>query len=182
MPEVAPLRKYIDNPVSFPTGILNIEIPLYTQKEKCFSNTIFINYYSPSIKVEERANQVRLGWPLCASGVVTRPVEGIYGKSANGGSNPSVCLDQWKFSGEDPTILKEISDGLKSSVPVIFYLNFPSQRGEFLFNEGNQIVGNSVLGISMLNNGVKLRWGGLRILFLTRSSLFLVIKLVSTIV
>lgn len=76
-PNSSSLGKYIDNPVSYHTGIPNIVIPFYTIKLKDFDLPIDLNYHAGGIKVEEIASSVGLGWSLNAGGMITRVVKDI---------------------------------------------------------------------------------------------------------
>ncbi len=76
-PTVSALAKFIDQPVSYCTGVPEIKIPLWTINLKNFSTSIDLNYHSGGVKVEEEASFVGLGWSLIAGGVITRSVRDI---------------------------------------------------------------------------------------------------------
>jgi YD repeat-containing protein len=73
----ASLAKYIDNPVSFYTGVPDIKIPLWTINLKKYKLPIQLSYHAGGVKVEEEASPVGLNWSLAAGGVITRAVRDI---------------------------------------------------------------------------------------------------------
>ncbi|MBS1511481.1 MAG: hypothetical protein JST86_11610 [Bacteroidetes bacterium] len=75
-PNAASLGKYGDIPVSYHTGIPNIDIPIYTVKSGSLELPIGISYHASGLKVQEQASWVGAGWALNAGGVITRSVLG----------------------------------------------------------------------------------------------------------
>jgi YD repeat-containing protein len=84
-PTPSSLGKFVDQPVSYYTGIPSIQIPLWEIKLNDFILPIELKYHSGGIKVQETVPNVGLGWALNAGGVITRVVKGKcpddYGKS-----------------------------------------------------------------------------------------------------
>lgn len=74
IPETANLGKYVDFPVSYYTGIPEIEIPLYNLTLNDFNLPVSLNYHAKGIQVGENASCVGLGWNLMAGGCITRVV------------------------------------------------------------------------------------------------------------
>src|SRR5258706_10265539 len=92
-PEVVGLGKYGDYLVDPSTGVVPVNIPLYTIKTAKLEFPISLSYHASGIKVEEEASYVGLGWTLNASGVITRqikdkPDEDGYGFLVTGKSLP----------------------------------------------------------------------------------------------
>ncbi len=75
-PEATGLGKFADVPVSFYTGLPQIDVPIYTLSDPEISVPISLSYHSNGIRVSEEASQVGLGWNLNAGGMITRVVRG----------------------------------------------------------------------------------------------------------
>ncbi|MEL4309059.1 hypothetical protein, partial [Joostella sp. CR20] len=76
-PEASSLGKFTEIPVSFYTGLPNINVPLWEFK---VGNKIFpirIDYHSRGIKVNEISSRVGTGWTLNAGGLISRQVRHI---------------------------------------------------------------------------------------------------------
>ena len=116
-PNAASLGKYADIPISYNTGVPNIDLPLYEVKEGPLRLPISVSYHASGIRVGEAASWVGLGWSLNAGGLITRTVLGKpdeFGYFVDGASlqdNPDV-----KF----PDITIEMADAL---VSLIFLLS-----------------------------------------------------------
>ncbi len=65
-PTAASLGKYSDIPVSYHTGVPSISIPLYTLTEGDLQLPISVSYHAGSIRVDETASAIDLGWSLNA--------------------------------------------------------------------------------------------------------------------
>lgn len=76
-PDAAALGKYGVFPVSYQTGTVNINIPLYTIKSKSLTLPMMLNYHPSGIKVDEISSSIGLSWSLNAGGVITRVIKGI---------------------------------------------------------------------------------------------------------
>lgn len=66
----------IHHPVSYHTGTVNVEIPIYTMELKDISIPISLGYNTSGIKVEQEASTVGLGWVLNAGGAITKTIMG----------------------------------------------------------------------------------------------------------
>ena len=75
-PEAAIFNKFIDNPVSYSTGIPQINVPIYTIELKDLSIPIALSYHAGGIKVDDIATNVGLGWKLEAGGILSATVLG----------------------------------------------------------------------------------------------------------
>ncbi|SDT67415.1 hypothetical protein SAMN05216490_4790 [Mucilaginibacter mallensis] len=76
-PNAANLGLYGEYPVSFFTGVPQIEIPLYTLKEREISVPISLSYHASGFRPDQHPGWVGLGWSLNAGGVITRVVNDI---------------------------------------------------------------------------------------------------------
>jgi hypothetical protein len=76
-PNVAALNKFVEFPVSYFNGQVNVEIPVYEIKLKNVSVPITLKYHTGGIRVSEEASWVGLGWALDAGGVISHQVRGL---------------------------------------------------------------------------------------------------------
>ncbi len=83
-PDVTALGKYGEYLVDPSTGVVPVNIPLYTIKTPKLEFPISLSYHASGIKVEEEASYVGLGWTLNASGVITRQVKDKADDGPNG--------------------------------------------------------------------------------------------------
>lgn len=75
-PQTAQLLKYGNYPVDHSSGLVQIDIPLYTIEYDGVTVPISISYHASGIKVDELASVVGLGWTLNAGGVIGRSIMG----------------------------------------------------------------------------------------------------------
>jgi len=76
-PSVSSLCKSGEVPVSLFNGATNIQIPIYTLKEKDITIPIFLSYDATGVKPESYPGWVGMNWSLNAGGVITRIVKGF---------------------------------------------------------------------------------------------------------
>ncbi|WP_205509896.1 hypothetical protein [Longitalea arenae] len=84
MPKIIPpspaaqtFMRYGEIPVDYSTGVLNIEIPIYTVEGRQLKVPVSISYHASGIKVNDIASEVGLGWALNAGGLVSRSINGM---------------------------------------------------------------------------------------------------------
>ncbi len=150
-PSVAALQKYSDVPVSYSSGVPNINIPIFNVQEGELSLPISLSYHASGIRVVEPASRVGLGWSLNAGGVVSRT---IVGKPDEG---DRTCQGYWRhgkdielqafFSPASPSFFPPelnifeagcssgdicfAAKGQIDSEPDIFSFNFGNYSGKF---------------------------------------------------
>lgn len=151
-PNASSLGEYAEVPVSLYTGVPETSIPLYQVKSGSLSLPISLSYHSQGVKVEEAASDVGLGWALNAGGAVTRAVRGLpddySGSNYNHdpcGSNtnivygyfyiPSTTIDWANPINSEVYSVMNAAKGLWDSEPDIFYFNFGSYSGQFVFDK-----------------------------------------------
>ncbi|MFN8353180.1 MAG: hypothetical protein U0Y10_01935 [Spirosomataceae bacterium] len=83
-PNVAAMAKYIEQPVSYYTGLPTIEIPLHTVSVGSLQVPITLSYHASGNRVNDMASWVGLGWSLKAGGAITRNVKGLPDESSTG--------------------------------------------------------------------------------------------------
>ncbi len=146
-PTAASLGKYADIPVSYHTGIPQINIPLYTIKAGPLSMPIGLNYHASGLKVLETASWVGAGWSLDAGGVVTRTVMGLPDEK-NTGSGHVDNYGYYTDSGYNKYLYQSgpdldwpsFSNGMKDGEPDLFFFNFAGYSGKFFFRDDHTAV------------------------------------------
>ncbi|MFN1217270.1 hypothetical protein ACKW6Q_09895 [Chryseobacterium kwangjuense] len=71
------LMKFEEVPVSYYTGVPDINIPIYTLSGTAIQVPVSLNYHILSAKPDDYASQVGLGWNLIAGGTIARTVKGL---------------------------------------------------------------------------------------------------------
>jgi len=75
-PQSSDFIKYGNTPVNLFTGETNVQIPIYTYKDRDFTIPIYLGYNSSGFIPNKREGIVGLNWYLNAGGVITRKVNG----------------------------------------------------------------------------------------------------------
>lgn len=83
-PDITGLGKYGEYPVDFSTGVVPINIPLYTVKSTRLEVPISLSYHSAGIKLDQEASSIGLGWVLNAGGSVIRSIRGKLDEGGDG--------------------------------------------------------------------------------------------------
>lgn len=76
-PEAAQMRRYMDHPVALNTGVLSVNIPLYTMSVGGYSLPIALSYHAAGIKADDDHCETGLGWSLLGGGCISRTVIGV---------------------------------------------------------------------------------------------------------
>ncbi len=166
----AALGDYGDVPVSYYTGQASLGIPLYQIKTSQHQLNIDLSYNS-SIRVNQDASWVGLGWSLKAGGVITRSVRGIDGFDNNTGTigqgyyyapafletdyDPEyapvdtsiyrtfyINANPYGATEPDAIFLREVFERSIDAGSDIFYFNFAGHSGSFVL--GKEADGSNV--------------------------------------
>src|SRR5882724_5547600 len=86
-PNAASFQKYGLTPVSFNTGVPNINIPVYEVKAGDLSMPITLSYHYNGLKPKEEASWAGLGWNLNVGGCITRMKRGAVDGTRPSGRN-----------------------------------------------------------------------------------------------
>ena len=98
-PEAAQMRRYMDHPVALNTGVLSVNIPLYTMSVGGYSLPIALSYHAAGIKADDEHCETGLGWSLLGGGCISRTVIGVPDEQAESTAyndnsiNPSLLAD-----------------------------------------------------------------------------------------
>lgn len=151
-PNAASLGLYGDVPVSYYTGVPNIEIPLYQLSYDGFNLPISLSYHASGVRPDQRPGWVGLGWSLNAGGVITRNVNDLQDESNNKnlylGAKAGYYYNYEVLnttSWNQRTYLRQIAQNpesvLKDTGPDEFSFNFLGYSGKFYLNHtGNWVV------------------------------------------
>ena len=164
-PNAAALGKVADIPISYHTGIPNIDIPIYTVQEGPLQMPVSLSYHASGLKVIEQASWVGAGWSLNAGGMITRSVRGMPDEvlSSSGSPAPISYLNNhgyhdylfWEIAGGEyvPQILPNAPSGSQQSLATyefahgrrdgeadMFNFNFGGYSGKFYFRPDNSVV------------------------------------------
>ena len=157
-PNVAALGEYVNFPVSYYTGVPEINIPIYDLKDGAVNVPISLSYHASGIRVSEVASWVGLGWALNAGGMITRTVRGAPDEGSTKVYNAPGPRGYYRDSGlsklpllpypvggqvsSDPSQLAmqlytipAVAAGAIDGEPDLFFFNFNGYMGKFVFDE-----------------------------------------------
>lgn len=77
-PNVASFARYGQYPVDLSSGLVGINIPIYTIKTRQLELPITLSYHPSGIKVNDISSNVGLGWSLNAGGMISIQVRGAF--------------------------------------------------------------------------------------------------------
>ncbi|NER14551.1 hypothetical protein GWK08_13940 [Leptobacterium flavescens] len=161
-PNAASIAKYGEIPISYFTGLPNINIPVFDIVSTELSLPLSLNYHSGGNKVEAIASWVGLGWSLNNIPSISRNVRGIPDEGTGGYFS--------KFQGKTVKELWDENDSGNStsydqfraylyqrevdSEPDIFYYNLPTESGKFFYNqESDEFVTFPKSNVKITRNG-----------------------------
>ena len=105
-PEAARMRRYTDHPVALNTGVLSVNIPLYTMSVGGYSLPIALSYHAAGIKADDEHCETGLGWSLLGGGCISRSVIGVPDEQAKSTAyndnsiNPSRLADALHYDAD----------------------------------------------------------------------------------
>lgn len=137
-PTVSSLIKYSDIPVSYATGVPQIEIPIYEIKGKEISLPIALSYHAGGLKVDEKPGWLGLSWSLTgANGVISRTIHGLPDSDGKGYIANFDSLNQ-------STISEDLQDlilaGEIDSDPDEYSYNFAGRSGKLIFTQDSIVT------------------------------------------
>lgn len=136
-PNAASLGKYGDIPVSYYTGVPNVDIPIYTVKEGSLSLPVSLSYHAGGMKVGEPCSWVGLGWSLQAGGLISRTIIGKPDERADGyfttGRDLSYGGGVMPQNGYVQPY--DLCTGNKDGEPDVFSFSVGGYNGKFYFDK-----------------------------------------------
>lgn len=136
--EAAAMARSVNTPVDKYTGVLGIQIPLYTASTGAFNLPVSLAYQAGGIRVGDMATCVGLGWRLAAGGKITRivkhyPDEQGFSALTNNQGSVANNLASWT-SGNFESRLKDLD-----TEPDLFYYEIPGRSGMFVINHDQKV-------------------------------------------
>lgn len=124
-PEAGDLGKYINYPVSYSTGLVNIEIPLYEVRAGDLVLPITLSYHASGLKVKEEDGWIGLGWSLHAEPSVSRSINGLRDEAG-------YLVNPYFGSGiTNKLYLIQLANGAYDEEPDDFYYRLSGKSGGF---------------------------------------------------
>jgi hypothetical protein len=170
-PDVAALNKFVEFPVSYFNGQVDVSFLLYEIKLKDVTVPIRLKYHTGGIRVSEDAGWVGLGWALDAGGVISHQINGydddspyihqVFGSYLpfqNASDNESFekvrpgtrCVNGeslWNKNGQKADLFPQILAHSKiDSEPYLYSYNMGNYSGKFIFygNKEIDLSGNNI--------------------------------------
>jgi len=158
-PTAASLGKFVDFPISYYTGTVDITVPIYDLKDGSVSMPISLSYHPSGIRVAELASSVGLGWALNAGGMIIRTVRGAPDEGSAKGNNTAygpigyylnyglstLPLLPYPVGTQIPAnqanteltnyTIPGVNAGSYDGEPDLFTFNFNGYSGKFVFDE-----------------------------------------------
>ncbi|HOS46439.1 MAG TPA: RHS repeat protein [Paludibacter sp.] len=155
-PQTSDFMEYGETPVSLFNGRINLDIPIYTIKDRDFTIPISLTYTSDGFKPKKRSGFVGHDWILNAGGCITREVYGeaddLFIDEPNVGYGR--LLGYW-WAIEDPNYRFDPEDVWNHDGSLISYLllgvdyrqdlflfNFCGHKGQFMIDNNRELQSN----------------------------------------
>ncbi|WP_160710848.1 hypothetical protein [Chitinophaga solisilvae] len=161
-PDVNSLFRYSEVPVSYYTGVPDINVPINELKLRDLTLPIQLNYHAGGIPAREVAGWTGLGWTLSAGGSITRVTRGYPDFFQNTVYSDSLLRSRLvrasqigakqEFSSSEYSLLQHTSPALQSEYTTVnkswlrdteydvYYYNFMGQSGRFIFTNDGSIL------------------------------------------
>jgi hypothetical protein len=130
-PEAAAMERYVNYPVSYSTGIPDINIPLYEIKVGDITLPISLSYHAAGLKPHEYSGWVGTGWTLNAEPSVMRNIQGI--------PDDDESRQGYNFHNfRDYDLFANTSDGKKNMRDMIDLRKYDENPDRFTFKLANE--------------------------------------------
>lgn len=140
-PEGSGLVRSVSNPVNYGTGVVGIQIPLYSISCGEMSVPISLFYQASGIKVRDVAGWTGLGWNLSTGGKVTRVVRKRPDENGYCKSTDTLQCDGYQASQLEKWSAKfdERYNGSFDGEPDLFYYEFSGRSGMFVVDYKGEV-------------------------------------------
>lgn len=143
-PNVASFEKFTNIPITYATGIPQINIPIYQYQSNNGNITVNVSldYHAGGVKVGEKSSNIGLGWSLNTGGVITRTA---MGRDDDVGGYWSLPLIADYYNNVQCDVdcesnkLYKYNKGLEDSEPDVFSFSFNGRSGKFVIGKNNEV-------------------------------------------
>lgn len=138
-PNATSLAKFVESPVSYYRGSVNVNIPLFNIDSGDFPLNVSIQYDTKGILVGEIASAVGAGWSLNAGGLITRQVRQRPDENQQGYltyNYNSTFQTDYNVRQSQRTIGSTYSDSSQplDEDPDLYIINFLGKSGKFIID------------------------------------------------
>ncbi|SDF77552.1 RHS repeat domain-containing protein [Chitinophaga filiformis] len=141
-PNIASLGLFGQVPVSYFTGLPQIEIPLYTLQDKGIKIPVTLSYHASGFRPDAHPGWVGQGWNLSAGGAIYRTVNELQDEYNKANVSPYYVNAGYYFNHgvlnvsnwDQVSFMQSITRGdgvLKDTEPDEFSFSFPGGNGKF---------------------------------------------------
>lgn len=144
-PNVAAMEKYVDVPVNLSTGMIKLDIPLFSFKAGDVTIPIALNYANNGLKTDEIPTWAGMGWSLSCGGVISYQQRGLNDLEATKGLFPNgkSYLDRYFAGTMDETakmfFFEDIIKGDIDTEYDLYHYFLPNTSGSFYFTSPTQV-------------------------------------------
>ncbi len=163
-PDQAAINKFGEIPVNYSSGLIGIDVPLYTITTKNgLSIPIGLSYHAGGIRVDDIASSVGLGWSLNIGNSISATVRGVpdlatSGMVYDGNTSSNVLPSPSEFDPQNDNDSYQYayfaSNNIEDSHFDIFHLNFAGRSVKFAIDESRKAhtIPFQPIRIDVLNN------------------------------
>lgn len=144
-PNVAAMEKHVDVPVNLSTGMIKLDIPLFSFKAGDVTIPITLNYANNGLQTDEIPTWVGHGWSLSCGGVISYQQKGLNDLDSRKGlfTTGKSSLDKY-FAGtmsewQKSLFLEDIIHGNIDAEYDLYHYFLPNANGSFYFTSPTQV-------------------------------------------
>ena len=140
-PDVAGMTRYGQYPVNLSSGLVNINIPLYTIKSRQLELPITLSYHLSGIRINDISSNIGLGWTLNAGGMISLQIKGARGSESGTYNAPTELeLENEKEDYSLQAKFKSLCYYDKTQSDFYSYSISNGINGHFVYNNSGELV------------------------------------------